>query len=322
MNPMGISISHSAARRLAEAIRATERLDRGGINNGAPWDWPVQPGEKGWPIKVTGKTSGGLYTGNIQYYDSLGWHNWPDNCACIVVPNNGGTLTAGDVYNGLFINYISGSPYYSVDSGNYATGGSGSGTSSGLISGISGSGGGAITSPTVTSVVDVGCTPGGTGTRVTYQVVSLATGAILSMYYVDKGCCGCGTPIPSGMLSSSGGGGSSLLTSCCANAIPTNLHLTISGTGGGTYAVTGDMVGNWDTGLITLGGAGGTLTVRLYCFGGAWSFQNNTGSPMYTVTSISGPTSASCLPFSQTFTGTLSGMGAYNGTTRTFTYTT
>jgi len=318
MNPMGIT--PAAARRLAEAIRSTERLDRGGINNGSPWEWSNQPGEKGWPIKVTGKTSGGLYTGNIQYYDSLGWHNWPDNPVCIVVPNNGGTLTTGDIYNGMFVNYISGTPYYSVDSGDYATGGSGSGTSSGLTSGLSGSGI-STAGPTITCLLDVSCTPGGSGTRKTFQVVSLTTGAILSMYYVDIGCCGCVTTPPSGLLSSSGGGVASYITTCCANAISANLYLTISGTGGGTYAVTNTGSGNWDTGIITLGGAGGTLTVRLYCFGSTWSFQNNTGSPTYTVTSISGPTSSSCSPFMQTFTGTLTGSGPYTGSTRTFTYT-
>jgi len=304
MNPMGIT--QNAARRLAEAIRSTERLDRHGINNGAPWDWSVQPSEKGWPIKITGKTSGGNYTGKIQYYDAMGWHDWPTNPQCVVVPNNGGALTTGDIYNGLFVNIISGSPYYAVDSGDYATGGSGSGASGAFGSRSGGSGVG----PTLTCVADVGCTPGGSGTRVTYQVVSLTTGAILSMWYVDKGCCNCGTttPIPSGFYSS--GAIPTVMTFCCPNAIPATIYATVLGVG--SYPLTYDSVfGGWKNNALVLPGCGSTfLDVTCLSDGaGGYTWTMNSGG----VAGL-GVESASCSPFQLVFSGPLYSSGSCTGT--------
>lgn len=155
------------------------------------------------------------------------------------------------------------------------------------------------------------------------------TGMTPYVYLFDNGCCAC-PPVngggsgsgSSGSGSTGSGSGSTVTVSCCANALPTTLTVTISGTGGGSFPMTYSG-GNWDTGIISLTGPGaGTLTLRIYCFGTTWAFQNNTGSPTYTVTSISGPSPSTCSPFVQTFTGTLSGAGSYSGSTRTFTVTT
>ena len=214
-------------------------------------------------------------------------------------------------------------------SGSSASGSRTSGSGSVASGSISGSGSTAAGSTgTFTTVSNVGCTPGGSGTRVYFQTISLATGAVISNSYTDIGCCNCGgstgsTGSSGGSTGSSGGsvGGSAIVVSCCANPINYQLNVTISGTGGGTFPMNYSG-GNWDTGLISLTGAGaGTLTLRLYCFSSTWAFQNNTGSPTYTVTSISGPSPSTCSPFNQVFTGTLTGSGSYNGQVRTFTIT-
>jgi hypothetical protein len=110
-------------------------------------------------------------------------------------------------------------------------------------------------------------------------------------------------------------------TTCCPdNDVPRDLTLTVSGTGGGSFPIV-ESGGNWDTGLVSLTGAGaGTITIRLYCFGGVWAIQNNSGSPDYSVT-FTGSGTVECDPFSYTRTGTLVGAGSYNGESRTFTVT-
>jgi len=212
-----------------------------------------------------------------------------------------------------------------LEVGGSGSSGYGSGSGSGWANG-SGSGGGSGGYQWITYLYQDQCNSG-----VLQQFraslfggLSLVPYATDYVYWKDIGCCSCGGSTSgsgSGSASGSSSGGSGTVTvSCCpANPVNLSLNLTVSGTGGGTFPIVNTGSGNWDTGLFSLTGAGaGTLTLRLYCFGTTWSFQNNTGSPNYTVTSIS-MVSASCSPLSLTFTGVLSGVGSYNGQTRTFT---
>ena len=222
---------------------------------------------------------------------------------------------------------VSGSGYGSISGSGSSPSGSISGSGSSL-SGSIGSASGSISSGstssgsggTYTRVINITCSPVVSGPRVYFGVFNNGNPVTpVSTYYVDLGCCSCGSGSVSGSVSGSGST-PSVITTCCANAIPTTLTLTISGTGGGSFPMTYSG-GNWDTGLVSLTGAGaGTVTLRLYCFG-TWSLQNNTGSPNYTVSTITGPSPSVCSPFNQVFSGTLTGSGSYNGQTRTFTVT-
>lgn len=136
-------------------------------------DWFLRTGRKGF------MTIGGL--------DSHRFMNAVPNpltACCLPDPGSGSGTSgsgSGDSGSGTSGSGTSGS-------GTSGSGSAGSVSGSGSVgSGSAGSGG----SGTITFVSDIGCTPGGSGTRVYYQTVSLATGAVVSNSYRDIGCCGC-----------------------------------------------------------------------------------------------------------------------------------
>lgn len=122
-----------------------------------------------------------------------------------------------------------------------------------------------------------------------------------------------------------GPAGPPVTTSCCPdNPTPANLTLTVSG-GNGSFPVTNDGSGNWDTGEVELTG-GGSINLRLYCFGSSvtgWTANVGGGGSLpadYAMNSITYVT-RTCDPFSVVYTATLSGTGPLNGFTLTFTVT-
>ncbi len=103
-----------------------------------------------------------------------------------------------------------------------------------------------------------------------------------------------------------GGSPGGITTACCANAVPTTLHCTITDVAGcaclaGTYPLVYDGISAWKcTALVC---TGGTLNLTLYCTGtGPTDWSLIIGDDPFEVPTRSSDAGSTCVPFVQNFT--------------------